>query len=98
MMNKLNVLDDFKNVLLKRRRLKVLVEAESNPGFENSKKFISDEFGAKEPLIVVREIKSKFGRNTFLIEALVYDSAEDLNRIEPKKKVKKGDAAAGGKK
>ena len=80
---------DVKNLLLKRRELKVLLEAPSNPGFANSTKMIADQFKASEDVIIVKEIKSKFGRNTFLIDAFIYDSAADKKMIEPKPKVKK---------
>jgi len=90
-------MNDFKNSLLKRREVKVVVESPSNPGFQNSIKMIADQFKASEDSIAVKEVKSKFGRNTFLIDAFIYDSVKDKELIEPKKKVKK-DAAAGGAK
>jgi ribosomal protein S24E len=64
----------------------------------------------KEENVVIRELKSSFGRDTFLIELFFYDSVMDKDNIEPKKKVKKKEgeqvagapavtqAAAGGKK
>jgi ribosomal protein S24E len=94
----MKVLMDFKNELLKRREIKVIVEAPSNPGFVSAKKIISDQFKAKDDEIVVKGVKSKFGRNTFLIDAFIYNSAKDLINIEPKVKVKKSaDAAQGAK-
>jgi ribosomal protein S24E len=95
---------DFKNDLLKRREIKLIIEAQANPGFSNALKMIAEQFKSKEEEIVVKTVKSKFGRNTFLIDAFIYDSAQDKARIEPKKKVKKGapgqeqPQAAGGKK
>jgi ribosomal protein S24E len=90
----MNTIKDFRNDLLKRREIKLVVEAEKNPGFENALKIVADGINAKEDLIVIREVKSKFGRNTFLIDAFVYDSADDRARIEPKKKEKKDKQAA----
>jgi len=80
---------DTKNSLLKRREVKVLVESQSNPGFAASQSNIADQFKAKEDSIAVKAVKSKFGRNTFLIDAYIYDSAADKLKIEPKVKVKK---------
>jgi ribosomal protein S24E len=80
---------DFNNTLLKRREVKIVVEAPSNPGFTNAQKMIADKYNAKEDEIVVKAVKSKFGRNTFLIDAFIYNSAQDKVNIEPKKKVKK---------
>ena len=85
----METIKDFKNELLGRRELKVVVEAEKNPGFTNAAKIIADEFKAKEDLTIVKEVKSKFGRNTFLIEAFIYDNVANKEKIEPKKKVKK---------
>ena len=82
-------MNDIKNNLLKRREVKVLVESESNPGFSKAMSMISAQFKAKEEAIVVKAVKSKFGRNTFLIDAFIYDSVKDREFIEPKKKVKK---------
>ena len=80
---------DIKNPLLKRREVKVIVESQSNPGIANSLKMIADQFKAKEDVIAVKAVKSKFGRKTFLIDAYIYDSAKDKEMIEPKPKVKK---------
>lgn len=85
----MKTLVDFKNSLLKRREIKAVIESSSNPGFANSQKMISEEFKAKEEEIVVKAVKSKFGRNTFLIDAFIYESVKAKDRVEPKKKVKK---------
>lgn len=84
----MNVIKDFKNDLLKRRELKVVLTAKSNPGFTNASKFISDEFKVKEDVLAIKNVKSKFGRDTFLIDAFIYHSANDKERIEPKPKIK----------
>jgi ribosomal protein S24E len=79
---KMEVIKDFKNGLLKRREVKVVVKEESNPGFTKALQIISEEFKAPEENIVMRGVGSKFGRNTFLIDAFIYDSVEDKKRIE----------------
>lgn len=85
----MKTITDFNNQLLKRRELKVIVESASNPGFDNALKQVSEQFKAKEDSIVVKAVKSKFGRNTFLIDAFIYDSPAEKAKIEPKKRVKK---------
>lgn len=90
----MNTIKDFRNDLLKRRELKLVVNAGKNPGFAEALKNVADKFKAKEENIVVREVKSKFGRDTFLIDAYIYDSAEDKANIEPKKKEKKKEGGA----
>ena len=97
---------DFRNDLLKRREVKLLMEAEKNPGMANATTDIAKQFKVSEDVVALKLVGSRFGRGTFMIDAFVYDSAADKANIEPKKKVKKkeGEAAqaapapAGGKK
>jgi ribosomal protein S24E len=93
----MKVLRDFRNDLLKRREIKLVVNAGKNPGFAEAAKMFSEKFKVDDATIVVKELKSKFGRDTFLIDAMIYDSVKDKESVEPKKKVKKkeGEAAAG---
>ncbi len=104
-MNKINLIKDFRNDLLKRREVKVVITAEKNPGMADASKTMAEHFKACDDCIVINTLKSKFGRDTFLIDAFVYDSAADKLRVEPKKKEKKAPEgaaapapAAGGKK
>ena len=79
---------DQRNDLLKRREIRVVLDSESNPGFENAKKSIAEKFKIDADLIVVRAVRSQFGRNNFLVDSVIYDSVEDKNKIEPKKREK----------
>jgi len=90
----MKTVSDFKNDLLNRREIKLVFEAEKNPGFSGGKEKIIEQFKVKDDLIVVRGVKSKFGRNTFLVDAFVYDSAEALKKFEPKSKTKNGEEEA----
>lgn len=90
----MKVIKDFKNELMKRREVKLVVSAEKNPGVAASAKMIAEHFKAPEEAIVVKTLKSKFGRDTFLIDAFVYNSKEDKENTEPKKRVKKVEGAA----
>tara|TARA_Y100000310_G_C20701497_1_gene830404 strand:- start:2792 stop:3166 length:375 start_codon:yes stop_codon:yes gene_type:complete len=87
----METVNDFRNELLKRREVKIIVEAESNPGFDKAGDIISGELKSEKDTVVVRGVKSKFGRNTFLIDAFVYDSKEDKEKIEPKVEAKKAE-------
>lgn len=87
------MIKDLKNSLMNRREVKLIVESPSNPGFSNAAKMVADECKAKEELIAVKEVKSKFGRNTFLIDAFIYHSLDDKNKTERKPKVKKAPGA-----
>ena len=104
MEKKMDTIKDFRNDLLKRREVKLVVTADKNPGFADATKAIADKFKSNEDVIVVRTLKSKFGRDSFLIDAFIYDSVQDKNIFEPKKKEKKKEGvqqevkqAAGGK-
>ena len=80
---------DNYNELLKRREVKIIIESESNPGFLKAGQAVADFAKKPEENIAVKEVKSAFGRNTFLIDAFVYDTKEMKDKIEPKKKEKK---------
>lgn len=86
----MKIIENKKNDLAKRKEIKGILTAEKNPGFEGSLKSISEHFKSPAENIVIKEIKSKFGRDTFLISAFIYDSVSDKELFEPKKKVKKG--------
>jgi len=102
----MKTIKNFRNDLLKRNEFKVVMSADKNPGLANSTKLIAEHLKTKEENIALRELKSSFGRDTFLIELFVYDSKADKDKIEPKKKIKKKEgeqqaapaAATGGKK
>ena len=79
---------------MKRREVKVLIEFPSNPGFAKALSTVAEQFKAKEEAVAVKAVKSKFGRNTFLIDAYIYNSAEDKSKIEPKPKAKKAKEGA----
>lgn len=104
----MKIVKDEKNELLNRREIVASVEEGKNPGIEAVRKEIAVKLKADENALAVKSLKGKFGSNEFLIEAFVYNSAQDKERIEPKVKVKKVEGAvsaaapaaapAGGKK
>ena len=87
----MKIIEDKNNELLSRKEVKIIVEAAKNPSMQEAMKTISDHFKVKDENIVVREIKGKFGRNTFLISAFIYNSKEAKDKIERKPKGKKGE-------
>jgi len=82
----MEILKDVKNELLKRREVKVIVNADSNPGIAEAAKIIANKFKSPEENVAVKTLKSKFGRDTFLIDAFVYDRLEDKGEMEIKPK------------
>ena len=85
----MNVIKDFKNDLLNRREVKLVVEHSGNPGFAKAQELVAAHFKSDAKNVAVKTLKSKFGRDTFLLDAFVYKTEADKIRIEPRVKVKK---------
>ncbi len=88
----MNALKNFRNELLKRREIVVQKKYDSNPGFATAKKDVAEYFKASEDCVVIRNILGAFGSDVFNIDARIYDSLENLQKVEPKPKVKKVEA------
>jgi len=88
----MNLQTNVRNELLKRREVRALLEAQSNPGFAQAQTALAQTMKVQEEVIALKNVRSQFGSKTFIVEACVYDSLEDKQRIEPKVKVaaKKG--------
>ncbi len=85
----MEVIKQLRNDLMKRTEIELVISESSNPGFAESAKKVSEKFKAEEDRIAVKKVNSSFGKNKFVIEANVYDSAKDMIHLEPKKKEKK---------
>jgi len=75
-MTKTEIKKDFRNELLKRREIELTVEAEKTPSFSEASKILSEELKVPEEQVLVEAVRGSFGRKTFLIRALIYDSKE----------------------
>lgn len=82
-------LNQFKNSLLKRTEIEYLVEASQNPGFQKATELVSEKLKVQPENIAIKAVRGNFGKNQFIIEAFVYESVADKEKIEPKKKEKK---------
>lgn len=82
----MEITEEKDNFLTNRKEIKIIVGAEKNPSFDEALDLICREFKADKELVVVRGIKGKFGRNTFLISSFIYKSKEDKEKFEKKKK------------
>lgn len=85
---------DFKNKLLKRREIVAVIEEQKNPGFDKVIGELVNELKVDKELVAINKLDSRFGRNEFVIDAFVYDSIEDKNKIETKKIKKEKQAGA----
>ena len=91
--SKMNIVEDKDNFLFNRKEVKVIVEAEKNPSYEEASSIVSEQFKSEKDNVLIKEVKGKFGRNTFLISAFIYKTKEDKEKFEPKKKEKKAESA-----
>jgi len=82
----MKVVEKVRNNLLKRNEIIAILVEQSNPGLDKARSLLASEFKVAEELIALKAVHSKFGSNEFTIEAFVYDSIEDKQRIEPQPK------------
>ncbi|MDP4039585.1 MAG: hypothetical protein Q8P57_03330 [Candidatus Pacearchaeota archaeon] len=87
----MKVIKEFRNDLLKRNEIEVAKNYESNPGFEKVMAEVSSQFKSDADRISIKKISNGFGSNEFIINLLIYDSSDDLKRIETRNRKKKGD-------
>ena len=60
----------------------------ATPSAEEVKKALASELKADENLVVVKEIYTEFGKSEADVNAYVYTSKEEMQKIEPKPKKK----------
>ena len=87
-----HIIKENKNELLKRKEISMSEHFTSNPGYAKVKEQIASKFKAEPERIVVKSVKSGFGSSNFVIDFYIYDTAEDFNRMEVRKKKKKKEA------
>lgn len=90
----MKIISEKDNTLLNRKEVKLLVEAEKNPGFADMLKAVAEKYKIDENFISVNKIKGKFGRNTFLVTSFIYKSKEEKEKAETKKEKKSAVPAA----
>lgn len=87
-----------KNELFKRQELVLIVKGNKNPGFAGARKQISEKIGKPEENIDIRKVNCRFGQSEFKVEAHIYNSKEELEKINflrMSKKQKEGIKKAG---
>ena len=88
-MENINILEEKENPLYNRKEIKIIGKSKINPNKIDSEKLISEKFSKPVENIVIKKIKGKFGRDTFLITANIYNSKEDKEKTEFKSKKEK---------
>jgi len=85
----LKILKQAQNPLFKRQELLANVDAKVTPTHNEIKKLISDKLSTQSENIKIKNIKGSFGSNTFEISANIYDSKQEKDALEIKKKREK---------
>lgn len=80
------ITNERKNDLFGRKEFEIHVESNSTPSRDELGKLISEKLSSPVERMVIKKIDSNFGSNTFLIKVFVYNSEDEKNKIEPKKK------------
>ena len=87
---KSKIISQAKNPFLKREEITLEITSGSSPTESEAK----EQIGKDESLTVIKKINTNFGRQTFLVEAVVYNDAKAKEEIEtiPQKVRKKIEA------
>ncbi|MBI3334295.1 hypothetical protein HYZ97_02315 [Candidatus Pacearchaeota archaeon] len=85
---------ELKNPLIGRREVSITLEAPANPGIAKITADLAEHYKISPELIVIKKLQSGFGKKTFKVEALMYDSPEVKKRFEPQPKPKKAAGAS----
>ncbi len=82
----LKIISEKENPLYTRKEIVVDVKKETSPKESEAIVALSEKFSASLESIKIERIISKFGSDIFTIHAKIYNSKEDKESIEPKKK------------
>lgn len=81
----MKILEEKDNRFFNRKEVKFIIESSKNPSFAEAIKFVSEQFKSAEDLIAIKGIQGKFGVDTFLISAHLYENKEAKDKHEKKK-------------
>ena len=81
---KVNIVKREKNPLLKREELEFTVEESKGvPSRKNIVEKLAAQTNAKAGAVVIKKVETVFGSKAFQGKANVYESPEDLKKVEP---------------
>ncbi|HHC18964.1 MAG TPA: 30S ribosomal protein S24e [Euryarchaeota archaeon] len=74
------------NPLLKRTEIyaRIVHKKAATPSREDVRNLIASEFGVKKDLVIVQYIRTGFGWTVSKAYVKIYDSLDDLKKVEPK--------------
>ncbi|MBU2616348.1 MAG: hypothetical protein KKC19_04560 [Nanoarchaeota archaeon] len=82
----LNITNETENLLFDRREIYGNIKANSTPSRVEVTKALAEKFSTPEDNIKIKKIEGKFGAQTFDVEANIYTSKENKDKVEIKKK------------
>lgn len=82
----LQISQEKENALFGRKEIKGTVNAEKTPSRQEILRLIREKFSVPEINIKIKKIVGRFGSREFKVEANIYDSAEEKEKLEIKKK------------
>ncbi len=88
-MEKVIILNKKENPLFNRKEIDISVKNNITPKIYEAEEFISKEFSVAPENVKIKKIKGQFGSRTFVINANIYSSKEEKEKIEPKSKKEK---------
>jgi len=85
-MIEIKIIEEKVNALFSRKEVKLEVKAEVVPSHDEAKKIVAKKFSCDEAVIRIRKIEARFGVQSFIIIADIYDSKEEFLRVVKKTK------------
>lgn len=85
-MQNFKITEEKENLLFKRKEIFFEVQADITPSRLETSKFFSKKFSAPIENIKIKGINGRFGSNIFSGSVFIYDSEEDKDKVEIKKK------------
>lgn len=85
----MKILNESKNNLFKRTEVSAEISNKVTPSKDEVQKLLSEKFSVPEDGIKVKTIVGQFGSEVFKIEANIYNSKEDKEKVEHKTKQEK---------
>jgi len=80
------IIKQEENHLFNRKEIQLEVKAQITPSRAEIQKIISEKFSVSIDNIKINKIDGKFGTDTFIIGASIYNSKEEKDKLEIKKK------------
>ena len=89
-MEKITILNEKENPFFNRKEIEISIETEVTPKIKEAEEFISKKVSTSPENVKIKKIKGQFGSKEFIINANVYSTKEEKEKVESKsKKIKK---------